>query len=186
MLDSNATALTSSSFFPVSSAHVLLCIHFNFFSNWTSLVFSPSFFSFVFGSISRVVLWAGHSLPLPEAGPGFCRFLRRDIPFFRFFWDLTSHFSFFSPNIFWNRTKFPRLWSVGNPFFWVLSLHSPLIWDRTSLSGSLSDLRLRRCPISKTKKKTKKRRQAQIKWRGNGQKSVALWSDSCSARRLRG
>ena len=127
------------------------------------VLISPYFRS-IFFAISRGVLRAQHSLPLPEAA--LCRLLPQDYTFFRFFWDRTS--LFFFGLLFEIGLCFPLLWSVGNLYFQGFKSVSP---PHLRSDFWLSDLRSRRCPISKTTKKKEKKKQPQIKEDGKGHNS---------------
>ena len=87
--------------------------------------------------------------------------------FFDFFWDRTSLFFLFFSFLFEIGLCFPLLWKVGNSYFRFKSISSPNLRS----DFSLSDLRSRRCPISKTKKKKGEKKQTQIKEDGKGHNS---------------
>jgi len=87
---------------------------------------------------------------------------------FTIFWDLTSRSTFCS-----DQAPFPAF----------LRSDVSSIWDRTMKQWNL-DLKMRRCPISKTLEKGGKKG-----GKGGGRTAYnpqELWSDSCGARRLWG
>ena len=154
----------------------VLCLHFLSIWDRTSLVFWD---------------WTSHFLLFFQIGQGFPRLWRvghLNIMVFTwsacpiwdrtsmFFWDRTSIFPFFFLTFFEIGQGFPRFWSVAIPNMLVSWRFYRPIWDQT-----MYEVR------------------SQKKWKNEGEngprskltprkqtKSVALWSNSCGTRRLRG
>jgi len=74
------------------------------------------------------------------------------------------------------RLHFPHSWSAGNPYFLVLRPDSP-----PNQKLKKSDLRSRRCPISKTGKKEGGKGARSNTTDQKRTKSVELWSDTCGS-----
>jgi len=98
------------------SSHVFFCL----FSSYATVVkVFPDSFPGVF-EIRRLLD--------PRSEVGHSSFLRWN---YVVVWVRTYHFPIFFPSFFWKSDFVSRTRSVGNQYFGVLSLDSPLIWNRT-------------------------------------------------------